>query len=764
MASVVKPAPSALPEALRFGEPEYRVDGREKVSGQARYSADFAMPEMLWAAFAASPVPHARIVSIDTTRAKEISGVRAVLTGAEIGEHYFGRRVCDWPVLAIDRVRFVGEYVAAVAADTPEIAAEAAAAIEVEYEDLPTLFDPEEALRDDSPILHEHPERYPYLGPGPTRHPVPHPNLQGYELHQHGDWERAFNEAAHVFEHTFTTPRIFAAHIEPRATLVWIDEDGTVHVISTNKSPFALRQQLAVATGVPQEKIVVEPAWIGGDFGAKGLSIEEFPCYFLAAATKRPIKHVRTYNDDMRTASIRHASRITVKGGYAKDGRIVALDIRVLFDGGAYAAAKVIPNIIPGPPPKIPYRCLNTRLQRLAAYTNSLPAGFVRAPGDIQFMFALESHIDIVARELGIDPLEFRLRNAVIEGDHDAVEWNPIVLPAARKVLETFRDAARWGKPLPDGRARGMSFTARHIGTGKSSLLVRAHPNGDIEVLTGATEQGMGILTMIQRVFCEELGLDPKHVRVARGGTDRVPFDPGVGAARETHVVGGAALVGARELRRRLERVACERAAVPEGTLLLRGGAFTSGDGGRSVAWDEAMAALCESDSAEIVASFDGEHRHGEPEWTDFVAYGVELSVDRETGAFSIHEVVLVLDAGTIINPVAFRGQIDGGFVMGYGDAVMEELVVEDGRVMNLSLGEYKIPTSFDVPPLRLVMVREPGGPGPFGARMAGEINTAGVAPAIANAIYEACGARLTSIPLTAERVFAALAKAAPRP
>jgi CO/xanthine dehydrogenase Mo-binding subunit len=372
-------------------------------------------------------------------------------------------------------------------------------------------------------------------------------------------------------------------------------------------------------------------------------------------------------------------------------------------------------------------------------------------------MFAFESHIDMVARELGIDPLEFRMRNAVIEGDRDPVEWTPYIRPAAVKVLETFREATQWGKPLPEGRARGMSFVGRHIGAGKTSLLVRPRATGDVEIFTGATEQGMGILTMIQRVFCEELGLDPCRVRVARGGTDRVPFDPGVGAARETHVVGGAALEGARELRRRLEAAACTLAAVPEGTLELRGDTFVSADGKTRVAWDEAMTALCESKAAEIIASFDGEHHHGEPEWADFIAYGVELSVDRETGAFTIDNVVLVLDAGTIINPVAFRGQIDGGFAMGYGDAVMEELVVEGGRVMNLSLAEYKIPTIVDVPPLELVMVREAGGPGPFGARMAGEINTAGVAPAIANAIDAACGARLTEIPLTAERVFAAL-------
>jgi CO/xanthine dehydrogenase Mo-binding subunit len=272
----------------RFASDEVRVEGHLKVTGQAKYTADFTLPGMLWAAFVPASVVHAKIVSIDTTKAKELPGVHAVLTGRDIGDHFFGRRLCDWPVLAIDRVRFIGEFVAAVAAETPAIAEAAAALIEIEYLDLPTLFDPEAALEPDAIVLHEHPEQYPFLFP--KRPQFAHKNIQGHGVVALGDVEAGFAAADRVFEYTFTTPRYLGGYIEPRATLVWIDASGVAHFVSTNKSPFSLREQLAVTTGLPKEQIVIHPSFIGGEFGAKGLSVEEFPCYFLARATQRPVK------------------------------------------------------------------------------------------------------------------------------------------------------------------------------------------------------------------------------------------------------------------------------------------------------------------------------------------------------------------------------------------------------------------------------------------------------------------------------------------
>jgi len=724
--------------AERLRSDEVRYDGRIKVSGEAQYSADFSMPEMLWAAFVPSTMVHAKIVSINTRAAREMPGVHAVLTGADIGEHYFGRRLCDWPVLSLDRVRFIGEYVVAVAAETPEIAQAAAATVEIEYEELPCLFDPEAALEPDALILHEHPEKYPFMFPKRPQHP--HKNIQGRIVSTvGGDVDDALAAADRVFTYTFTTPRYHGGYIEPRATLVWIDDDGVVHVISTNKGPFGLREQLATTTGVPKEKIVIHPSYIGGDFGAKGLSVEEFPCYYLARATGRPVKFVRAYVDDIRSTNVRHASKVTVTFGVSNAGKFSALAVRALFDGGAYAAGKVIPTIVPGPETKSPYGIPNQRFDRLAVYTNTVPGGFVRAPGEFQITFAMESAVDLIARELGIDPIELRLLNAAREGDVD-IEHHPFLEPRAVEVLEALKRESSWGMPLPRGRGVGVALAVRHIGGGKTSLVLRPCADGSIEIHSGTTEVGMGILTVIQRVVAAELDIDDALVRPARHATDAVPFDPGIGASRTTHIVGQAALDAARQLRRDLDAIVAEHAGPPLG-------------------WAEAMAALVAAKGADVTytGTHDGEHAHGTPDYNNFAAFAIDVSVDEHTGAVKINEVVHVVDVGTVINPIAHRGQIDGGFLMGLGHAMMEELVVEEGRITNLSFADYKMPTQPDMPPLRVILLESNTGPGPFGARAIGEVNTSIVGPALANAVHAAIGIRIPTLPITAERVYAAL-------
>jgi CO/xanthine dehydrogenase Mo-binding subunit len=758
MTSIIDRPRTASPANL-FGEDEFRVDGNVKTSGQAKYTSDFAMPGMLWADFVPGTMAHAKIVSIDTSAARAMPGVRAVLTGRDIGDHYFGRRLCDWPVLAIDRVRFIGEFVAAVAAETPQIAAAAVAVITVEYEELPGLFDTEEALRPDALVLHEHPEKYPFMFPKRPVHA--HPNIQGYGNTTIGDVAAGFAQAERIFEHTFTTPRYHGGYLEPRATMVWIDEAGIVHVISTNKSPFSLCEQMAVTTGLPKEKFVVHPSYIGGDFGAKGLSVEEFPCYYLAAATGRPVKFVRNYLDDIRSTSVRHASKITVRTGVAKGGKIIALHVNALFDGGAYAAGKVIPTILPGPETKFPYGIPNQSLERTSVYTNSVPGGFMRAPGDIQCVFAAESAIDLVARELGIEPLEFRMLNCAREGELD-VEGHTYLAARGAEVLEVLKRESGWGTALPDGKGRGVAFAVRHIGAGKTTLNLVLTPAGNLEVHTGTTEQGMGILTVLSRIVAVDLGITESRIRVTRGGTDVVPFDPGVGASRTTHIAGGAVLDATRQLRDDLETIACELAGSPAGTMKLGGGAFVSADAKLHVSWNAAAAALVAAHGGEAVTysgTFDGQPHHGDPQYNNFNGYVVDVTVDRETGAFTIDDVTFCVDAGTIINPIAHRGQIDGGFVMGLGHSTTEELIVEEGRIANLTFADYKLPCQKDMPPFHVHILESDRGPGPFGARAVGEVNTSAFGPALANAVHAACGVRLTQLPVTAERIYTALTR-----
>ncbi len=416
------------------------------------------------------------------------------------------------------------------------------------------------------------------------------------------------------------------------------------------------------------------------------------------------------------------------------------------------------PSVLPGPDTKVPYGIPNQRHERVAVYTNTVPGGFVRAPGEVQIAFATESAIDLIARKLGIDPLELRLLNAAQEGDLD-IEGHPFLAPGAVAVLETLKRESNWATPLPAGRGRGLALSVRHIGVGATSLHVELGSDGDVTVRTGTTEQGMGIFTVLSRVVAAELGLPENRIHVTRGSTAEAPLDPGVGASRTTHVSGGAALDGCRQLRDALEAAACTLAQQQPGTMRLRDGSFRSPDGAATVAWNDAAAEVCRAHGGTLTmtGTYSGEHAPGEPEYNNFAGYIIEVSVDRETGEYVIHDVWLCCDTGTIINPVAHRGQIDGGFLMGLGMAVTEELVLEEGRITNLSFADYKVPTQPDMPPFHVTILEETTGPGPFGARAVGEMNISTVGPALANAIEAACGVRLATMPLTAERIFTAI-------
>ncbi len=704
-----------------FADPEIRVEGRDKVSGKAQYTGDVTKPNMLWAAFAVSSVPHARIVSIDTSAAKEVPGVRTILTGAEIGERRFGRHMFDWPVLAYEKVRFIGERVAAVAAETKDAAEEAARLIEVEYDELPAVFVGSEALKPNAPILHEDSTKY--IFSSGKRPPVDHRNLQGKVTHRKGaqDLEPLFKAAHRVFDHRFTTPRQHHGYIEPRACLVQVDPDGVVRVYSPCKSPFRLRQQMSVVTGVPAEKIIVEPTYIGGDFGGKGLVIDEFACYFLAKATGRPVKAVMSYVDELQGTNCRHPAEIRVRTGVDKDGKFLVHHGEVIYNGGAYAATKPGKDLIPGQVGwgTVGYHVPNVLLEVRSAYTNTTPSGHMRAPADVQTFFAWEIHVDIIARELGIDPLELRLRNVMKDGD-TALTGEHMLEPKGREVLETLRREADWSTPLPPGHGRGISFVCRHTGGGKTSLRLRLHPNGEIDVLYGTPDQGSGSATVIRRIISAELGIEPEKISIRRGSTDEAPNDPGAGASRVTHIMGRATLDAVEKLR---PHVGKKR-----------------------------------SDTIEVSGAYNGEHHDAEhPADYSFSAFAVEVEVDRATGEVTLLGATLSVEVGPIINPVAHRGQIEGGFVYGVGGTFFEELIDDDGKLTALNLGEYKLPTQMDVPPLRTIHVAAGVANGPYGAKMAGELSNSGVAPAVANAVYNAVGAQLTTFPITAERVYEAL-------
>jgi len=724
---------------------ETRVDGAAKVTGRMQYTADITRPGTLWAAFATSPYAHARILAIDTRAARAVPGVRAVLTADDVGRRRFGRQLHDWPVLAFDRVLLIGDRVAAVAAETREAAEEAARRIDVQYEELEPLLDPAAALAADAPVLH--PDRRSYFHAafaGRDPFPVTHLNVQGWNrfARDDADLDAKFAGAHRVYEHRFFTPRQHAGYIEPRSTLVWIDDDGTIHVHSPNKMPFALRGWMAQSLGLPPERIVVEPSAIGGDFGGKGTTIDELPCYFLARATGRPVRYVETYTEELRNAPTRHAATLDLKTAVDRDGRFIAHTSRVLYDGGAYAGAKVLPWIVPGLGySTVPYFVPHSLVDVVSVYTNSVPGSHVRAPVDVQVFFAWEQHVDIMARDLGIDPLDFRLRN-VLHDDQTALTGEHLGEVNATRVLEALaRELDGAPRGPGHGRGRGIALTCRATHAMPTAIKLVLHPNGGIDVLTGVTEQGAGQFTLLQRVAAAALDVRLERVTVRRAATGDALPDAGTGGSWVTRIAGRALHQAATELRVRLEQ---------HSGMTLAGDAF--GDG--AATFESVAASLCAGNDVECTGRYAPD---GDDDFS-FCAYAIDVDVDAATGAIRVDDALIVCDVAAIVNPIGHQGQIDGGFAAGIGSALLEELTVdESGKVETLSLGEYKLPTMRDVPPLRTVLVRAAGAQGPFGTKMAGELSNAGVAPAIANAVYDAVGARLDRFPLTAERVYDAL-------
>jgi CO/xanthine dehydrogenase Mo-binding subunit len=718
---------------------------------------------MLWAAFLGSPVAHGRIRSIDTSRARTLPGVRAVLTGEDARGIRFGRRLLDQPVLCWDVVRFVGDRIAAVAADTLEQAEAAVAAIEADIEELPPVLDLEAALQPDAPILHLPEEAAGYAYLGGTRSPVAHPNLQGRVGKQRGeaDIDAVFASAPHVFEHTFRTPRTHAGYIEPHATLVWIGDDGVAHVVSTNKTPLSLRSQMATSLGLKPAQIVIEADYIGGDFGGKGYSVDEYACYLLARATGRPVKAVTRYADELGATNVRHASVMRLRSAVDNDGRLLAHDAFVLMDGGAYAAAKPLPALAlaGGIAVMSAYRVPNVRIEHQVVYTNTVPGGHVRAPGEVQAMFAGESHLDAIARELGIDPLEFRLRNVARAGERGALGDNFREFKGA-ELLEKVAEAIDWGRPRPANHGVGLALGVRHVGGGAMSVGMRLHHDGRIELITGLIEHGGGEWQVLRRVFALAAGVDEARVTISKRTTADQPTDAGVGGSRITNIGGRAAHDLGTVLREWLEeRLPRAVPTAPEGARLQRDGLVDPATGERLASFDDLAAALVTPDEPlELTATHDaGTHGPDDPSDNNYAAYAIEVAVDPDTGSVRIENAVLAADVGTIINPVAHAGQIDGGFAFGVGAALVEELRVEEGVVVGRSMAESPIPGIRDVPPLRHILVPTVLGPGAFGAKMAGEVSNAPAAPAIANAVADAVGVRMTQLPITPERVLQAI-------
>ena len=700
----------------------------------------------------------------DVARRAQNRMLCAVITGHDLSVvgRLVGRRLRDMPILAEEQVRFIGEPVAAVAADSPALAESALDSIEVEYEALPSVLDPAAALESGAPVLH--PDLAGYAGLPADRPTDASPNLQGIWRSARGDPEGALARADVVFEAAYSTPAGHQGYLEPHAVLARAGDDGSLDVWLTNKTPFTARAQLAAALDLSVEQVRVQPVVLGGDFGGKGSLMAAPVAALLARASGRPVRIVLTYVEELMAGNPRHASRIRLRAGARRDGTLTALVADILLDGGAYAAFKPHRTLTVHGVAKIagPYRIPHLRLEARVAYTNTVPRGHMRAPGEPQAVFARELHLDGLARELGLDPLELRRRNLLAEGEATPTggRWTH---PTARVVLDRAAVAIGWGEPRAPNVGRGLAISDRGTGVGRSHASVRLAPDGTAELLTGLFDTGTGAHTVLQQIAAEVLGLDPGRVWVRIGGTDIAEEDSGAGGSRVTHVAGQAAFRAASSAAEQLRQLAAELFGWPETDVVLRGGRIGPGErfDDDAVPLEEVLRRLGEP----IVGhgSYETDERH--PEQT-VSAQAAEVEVDRETGQVRVRRLVSVHDVGTVINPVTHRGQIEGGVVHGLGFALMEEIGIspDEGRVGTLSLGEYKLPSVLDVPPLETILVPGGHGPGPYDAKAIGEASNSAVAPAIAAAVLDAVGVAARDLPIKAERVLALLDEAAASP
>ncbi len=746
------------------GKSILRGEGPDKVSGTALFTADVVRPGMLWGKVLRSPFPSAKILSIDTSRAEAATGVLAVVTAKDLPDSRVGRLLRDMPVLARDRVRFIGEKVATVAADTLEAAEEALLLIDVEYERTTPVFDPFRAMETSAPTLH--PELTSYEGlPQP---PSKVNNVLAHNIWGKGDIDQGVSESDLIFEHTFNLQLAHQGYIEPHACVVEIDGDERIQIWVNNKDPFVLRGQLAAVWGLPESRIKLNTVNIGGDFGGKGSFMDVPLCYYLALKSGRPVKMVMDYIQELMAGNPRHPATVTMKAGVKKDGRLWARQPTIVLNSGASGAFKPTVYLRGADHSGGAYRIPHVKLESFMVYTNNVPGGHMRAPAKPQVVFAVESHMDMIAREMGMDPYQFRLMNVLKEGDESPTGgvWREI---RAEETLRQAADKAGWeeskteaGSPAGIKYGRGMSMSDLAPGTGKSTATVAMDGNGRTSLLTPLWDTGTGAHTMLRQIVAEELTIPVEEVDLVIQDTDAVPFSSGSGGSRVTHTTGNAVLGAVRELRAKLTAVVAEGHDCPEERISLEGGRFVLAGGSSNDANVSRVVTLQEA-AAQAVSNTGGRvtgdmtYTSAPSAYTSFCVQVAEVAVDTETGQVTVKRIVTAHDVGTVINPMLHQGQIDGGIVQGLGYALMEEMTSEDGQVSSLSLGDYKIPTIADIPKLETVLLESPAGPTPYQGKGIGEISNIPIAAAIANAVEDAVGVRITSLPITAEKVLEAL-------
>ena len=735
-----------------------RLEAREKVTGRAEYTHLMQLPGMLQAKILRSTVAHGRIKSINTTDAKKIPGVFGVYTGDDIRtvipDPYYGPAFHDQPILAIGKVHFVGEPVAAVLAADPHIAEQATQRIIAEYEELPAIFDEVEAA-ENKVLVHEE------LKPAGTFADLKH--LKGrkgtnialdFRLRR-GDVDKGFASAAHVFEHTFRTQKVLHLALEPYASIADYREDG-VTIYSGAQSPSFVRTEIARLLSWPENRVRVKVPYLGGGYGGKLYIKMEALAVALSMLARRPVKVALTMEEQFYTIT-KHPSTFRIKSGIDKDDKIIARKCEVWWNGGAYADVGPRLTQKSGFTASGPYDIDNVSIDSYALYTNLTPAGALRGFGIPQLVWAYESHTDMIARALKRDPVDFRKQNLLHDGRPQAT--GTILKNAAiEKVLDRIAERLNWKKPFDRGqgvvrRGRGLAVALKAVISPTTSVaVVNIAADGSATLYCGTVDMGQGSDTAMAQMVGEVLDMPAESVRVVPRDTDVTPYDMGTLGSRSLFHMGHAVRLAAEEARDKIAALRRELGE-PEGSNAPLGDLFRKKYGMQ--AGNIVGTGIYKPDY--IPPDSSGLTTNATPFWM-VAGSGVELEVDTETGHVRITRLINVADVGKPINPKIVETQLSGASLMQLGFSMFEKMHVDGGQITNASLADYKIPAIHDVPPVMENMtVDAVQDNGPFGAKGVGELATFGVSPAIANAIDDAIGVRLTELPMTAESVLRGL-------
>ena len=743
------------------GRSVQRHDVLAKVTGEARYVADLALPGMLYARSKRSEVAHALIGRIDASRARALPGVRAVLTHEDVprvlhagSPHPRSASVTPDQYILDRKVRYWGETVAAVAAVSEEVAVRALELIEVEYEPLPAVFTPEAALAPGAPLVHE-------------REPGGNLVLPPVRVRR-GDIERGFAEADFVIAGDYECGRPTPAYMEPNVCMCQWDAGGGLTVWISTQTAFMVRGILAEVLGLPLHKVRVLCEHMGGGFGAKqDLFQSEFLCALLAQRTRRPVRLEYTREETFLGGRSRHPVKIRLEQGFRRDGSISARRARLVFDSGAYGShGPGVTNVGTNGLTSL-YRCDNVDLEGLCVYTNSPIAGAYRGFGVLQATYALDIQMDEAAARLGVDPAELKLLNAVREGDLSP-SGHAIIGHGLEDCIRRGMHEVGWSalrqRPRPQGvLRRGWGMGCEMHGSSaypgireQGNALVSLNEAGGAVLYTGTSNLGTGAHTALAQIVAEEMGLEFEAVSVVHGDTGVTPWDIGAFASHTTYLGGRAAQMAAGEVKRQLldhaagqlEAAACDLEIV-RGVIRVRGT-------DRALSVRDAVAPRLGLPARQFVANASYEPTKS----YSFAAHFVEVEVDTETGRITVLQVVPVHEIGKVINPIAAAGQIEGGIQQGIGHTLYEDYQIDaqTGRSLNANFVDYKMPLSMDMPPIRTVILEtapDPGGP--FGAKGVGEDPIIAIGPAIANAVYDAIGVRLRHYPIKPEQVLQAL-------